>query len=64
MSASRTLLGRLFQSLGAKWKKDLLPAVDFDILGIIKWPEFLERSGRGALNVNHRSWILSSSVHN
>ncbi len=22
-------------------KKDLPPAVDFDILGIIKWPEFL-----------------------
>ncbi len=39
MSASRTTLGRLFQTLGAKYEKDLPPAVDFDILGIIKWPE-------------------------
>ncbi len=36
MSASQTVLGRLFQSLGAKWKKNLPPAVDFDILGIVK----------------------------
>ncbi len=40
VSASRTLLGRLFQSLGAKWKKDMPPAVDVDILGIIKWPKW------------------------
>ncbi len=49
MSASQTLLGRLFQSLGAKKKKDLPTAVDFDILGIIKWPECLDHSGRGGL---------------
>ncbi len=49
VSASRTVLGRLFQSLGTKQEKDLPPAVDFDILGIIKWPEFWERSRRGGL---------------
>ncbi len=49
VSASRTVFGRLFQSFGAKKENDLPPAVDFDILGIIKRPEFWERSGRGGL---------------
>ncbi len=40
MSASRTVLGRLFQRLGAKYKKDLPPTVDLDILGIIKWEDY------------------------
>ncbi len=43
MSASRTVFGRLFQSFGAKKENDLPPAVDFDILGIIKRPELFSR---------------------
>ncbi len=35
-----TALGRLFESLGAKYENDLPPVDDFDILSIIKWPEF------------------------
>ncbi len=36
--------------LGIRKKQtNIIPAVDFDILGIIKWPEFGERSGRGGL---------------
>ncbi len=49
LSASQTVFGRLFQSFGAKKENDLPPAVDFDILGIIKRPEFWERNGRGGL---------------
>ncbi len=44
----RTLSGRLFQSLGAKYKKALPPLVDFAILGTTKSPEFCnfrERDG-------------------
>ncbi len=40
VSASRTVFGRLFQSLGAKKENDLPPAVDFDILGIINGQSF------------------------
>ncbi len=60
MSASRTVLGRLFQSLGAKQKTNLPPAVDFDILGIIKWPEFWEHSGHEGLKCDKSSlkyWV-------
>jgi len=31
------MLGRLFQSFGAKLEKDLPPAVNLDILGFINW---------------------------
>ncbi len=34
VSEPRTLLGRLFQSLGAKYEKVLPPLVDFAILGV------------------------------
>ncbi len=44
MSASRTVLGRLFHSLGAKYEKDLPPFVDFDILGTINKPEFCDHN--------------------
>jgi len=37
----QTMFGRLFQSFGAKLEKDLPPAVDFDILGIINHFNFL-----------------------
>ncbi len=40
MSEPRTLSGRLFQSLGAKYEKVLHPLVDFAILGTTKSPEF------------------------
>ncbi len=40
MSEPRTLPGRLFQSLGAKYEKCLPPLVDFAILGTTKSPEF------------------------
>ncbi len=40
MSEPRTLSGRLFQSLGAKYEKVLPPLVDFAILGTTKSPEF------------------------
>ncbi len=36
MSEPRTLSGRLFQSLGAKYEKVLPPLVDFAILGTSK----------------------------
>ncbi len=36
MSEPRTLSGRLFQSLGAKYEKALPPLVDFAILGTTK----------------------------
>ncbi len=40
-----SFFGRLFQSFGAKKENDLPPAVDFDILGIIKRPPVLSASG-------------------
>ncbi len=40
MSEPRTLSGRIFQSLGAKYEKVLPPLVDFAILGTTKSPEF------------------------
>ncbi len=40
VSESRTLSGRLFQSLGAKYEKGLPPLVDFAILDTTKSPEF------------------------
>ncbi len=49
MSASRTVLGRLFHSLGAKYEKDLLLFVDLDILGIINKPEFCDRNERDGI---------------
>ncbi len=42
VSEPRTLSGRLFQSLGAKYKKVLPPLVDFAILGTTKSPEFCD----------------------
>ncbi len=42
MSEPRTLSGRLFQSLGAKYEKALPPLVDFAILGTTKSPEFCD----------------------
>ncbi len=39
-SEPRTLSGRLFQSLGAKYEQVLPPLVDFAILGTTKSPEF------------------------
>ncbi len=40
MPEPRTLSGRLFQSLGAKYEKVLPPLVDFAIRGTTKSPEF------------------------
>ncbi len=40
VSEPRTLSGRLFQSLGAKYEKVLPPLVDFAIIGTTKSPEF------------------------
>ncbi len=40
VSEPRTLSGRLFQSLGARYEKVLPPLVDFAILGTTKSPEF------------------------
>ncbi len=42
VSEPRTLSGRLFQRLGAKYEKVLPPLVDFAILGTIKSPEFCD----------------------
>ncbi len=42
VSEPRTLLGRLFQSLRAKYEKVLPPLGDFAILGTIKSPEFCD----------------------
>ncbi len=39
---TQRLLGRLFQSLGAKYEKALPPLVDFAILGTTKSPEFCD----------------------
>jgi len=43
------MLGRVLQSFGVKYKKDLPPAVDLDILGIINWPEIRDRNRREGL---------------
>ncbi len=40
VSEPRTLSGRLFQSLGARYEKVLPPLVDFAIQGTTKSPEF------------------------
>ncbi len=42
VSEHRTLSGRLFQSLGAKYEKVLPPLVDFAILGTTKSAEFCD----------------------
>ncbi len=47
VSEPRTLSGRLFQSLGAKYEKALPPLVDFAILGTTKSPEFCLRERVG-----------------
>ncbi len=44
MSEPRTLSGRLFQSLGAKFEKALPPLVDFAILGTTDSSEFCDLS--------------------
>ncbi len=49
MSEPRTLSGRLFQSLGAKYEKALPPLVDFAILGTTKSPEFCDLRERDGL---------------
>ncbi len=42
VSEPRTLSGRLFQILGAKYKKVLPPLVEFAILGTTESPVFLD----------------------
>ncbi len=42
VSEPRTLSGRLFQSLGAKYEKVLPPLVDFAILGTTYSPDLRE----------------------
>ncbi len=42
VSEPRTLSGRLFHSLGARYEKVLPPLVDFAILGTTKSPEFCD----------------------
>ncbi len=42
VSEPRTLSGRLFQNLGAKYKKVVSSLVDFAILGTTKSPEFCD----------------------
>ncbi len=49
MSEPRTLSGRLFLSLGAKYEKVLPPLVDFAIRGITKSPEFCDLRERVGL---------------
>ncbi len=49
VSEPRTLSGRLFQSLGAKYEKFLPPFVDFAILGTTKSPEFSDLRERVGL---------------
>ncbi len=49
MSEPRTLSGRLFQSLGARYEKVLPPLVDFAILGTTKSPEFCDLRKRVGL---------------
>ncbi len=48
LSEPRTLSGRLFQSLGARYEKPP-PLVDFAILGTIKSPEFYDLRERVGL---------------
>ncbi len=49
VSEPRSLSGRLFQSLGAKYEKVLPPLVDFAILGTTKSPEFCDLRERVGL---------------
>ncbi len=49
VSEPRTLSGKLFQSLGAKYEKVLPPFVDFAILGTNKSPEFCDLRERVGL---------------
>ncbi len=49
VSEPRTLSGRLFQSLGAKYEKALPPLVDFAIIGTTKSPEFCDLRERDGL---------------
>jgi len=49
VSEPRTLSGRLFKSLGAKYVKVLPPLVDFVIIGTTKSPEFCDL--RDCINV-------------
>ncbi len=49
VSEPRTLSGRLFQSLGARYEKVLPPLVDFAILGTTKSPEFCDLRERVGL---------------
>ncbi len=49
VSEPRTLSGRLFQSLGAKYEKVLPALVDFAILGTTRSPEFCDLMKRVGL---------------
>ncbi len=49
VSEPRTLSGRLFQSLGARYEKVLPPLVDFAIRGTTKSPEFCDLRERVGL---------------
>ncbi len=42
VSEPRTLSGRLFQSLGAKYENVIPPLVDFAVLGTTRSPEFCD----------------------
>ncbi len=55
MSEHRTLSGRLFQSLGAKYEKALPPLVDFAILGTTKSPEFIQPKAK--------KWTTATKSH-
>ncbi len=59
MSEPRTLSERLFQSLGAKYEKVLLPLVDFAILGTTKSPEFCNLKARTHLDEYWRALFAS-----
>ncbi len=54
VSEPRTLSGRLFQSLGARYEKVLPPLVDFAILGTTKSPEFSDLRERVGLQRDRR----------
>ncbi len=49
VSEPRTLSGRVFHSLGARYEKVLPPLVDFAILGTTKSPEFCDLRERVGL---------------
>ncbi len=49
VSEPRTLSGRIFQSLGAKYEKALPSLVGFAILGTTKSPEFCDLKERVGL---------------